>query len=506
MNSYSAAVAKPHDRQGSFDLFAPRSDRVVAPKTPLPPDDDAPPFVPPNEQLAEPPAGPTPAADKSLSVSQLNDRAAQLLESALGRVYVEGEVSGFSPHRSGHWYFTLKDQNAQVSCCCFKGSQRWITAPPKDGARVIVRGKLTVYGPRGSYQLVIEHMKQAGAGDLLQQLEALKQKLRAEGLFAPERKRALPPLVRCVGVITSPDGAAVRDFIRVAQARDPGLRIVVIPSAVQGAASATPLAQAIRYVSEHHARLGVEVLVVARGGGAIEDLWGFNDEAVARALAACPIPTVSGVGHEVDHTLADLVVDERAPTPTAAAQLVAADMRAVALDFQRRQRELARALKVLLGDRKRRLQALELRLEDPVRQVARAKQQLDLALQDMERALRRRVLLARERVGRVQLVLEGAHPSRRLALHRARLDAVHARLQRSIERLVEQRRARLGQAAGRLDALSPLGVLSRGYAIARRADGRVVRAAAEAPPGTLLTIRLHEGQITARSIAGEEDV
>jgi exodeoxyribonuclease VII large subunit len=441
-----------------------------------------------------------PEQERPLRVSELNEKAAQLLEGKLGRVLVEGEVSGFLAHRSGHWYFTLKDADGQVSCCCFKSSQRGMQAP-RDGDKVVARGKLTIYSQRGSYQLVVDQLKPAGAGALLQKLEALKEKLAAEGLLDSERKRPLPRIIHNVGLVTSPDGAAVRDFIRVARERDPTLRVLVLPTPVQGPGAAQEIARMIRLASERAEALRLDVLVVARGGGSIEDLWAFNEEPVARAIAACRIPTVSAIGHEVDVTLADLVADVRAPTPTAAAQITAADMRALWRAFGDQGRRLVRTLRADLQERLTRLQRARLQLQDPMRRLHRLRQRIDQLSVDMERTLTDRLADAKDRIDRARASIEAHHPQKSIAQKHRQLAAAEQRVHAAITRALHDRRARLGRAAARLDALSPLGVLSRGYAIAIvEATGKALRDPKDAPHGTKLELRVHAGTVKAKVI------
>jgi exodeoxyribonuclease VII large subunit len=464
----------------TFDLFAPRQ------ADPAPPAAARAPSAPPTEEK------------KPLRVSELNERAAAVLEGQLGRVLVEGEISSFLPHRSGHWYFSLKDSNAQISCCCFKGSQRYITDRPKEGDHVIVRGKLTIYGPRGSYQMVIEHMKPAGAGALLEKLEALKQRLGAEGLFSAARKRPLPTLVRTVALVTSPDGAAVQDFIRVAHTRDPGLRIIVFPTPVQGAGAAAEIAKTIGHASSRAKAHGIDVIVVTRGGGSIEDLWAFNDESVVRAMVASTVPCVSAIGHEVDTTLSDYAADVRAPTPTAAAQITSPDMASVAAHFASREREIVKCLRAIVAKDRARIQHARFTLEDPRRRLMQHEQAFDLCMQEMEDALFARLKRAHHRIGKAVLALETHHPRQRLAADKARLETTRLRTDRATLALLEKRRSRLQRVATKLDALSPLSVLGRGYALVRDGEGRVVRKANTLEAGAHIRVRLEEGELTAQ--------
>lgn len=445
-------------------------------------------------------------AKRPLSVSELNERAASLLERDLGRIDVEGEISGFMAHRSGHWYFTLKDAQGQVSCCCFKGNQRGITAKPQDGMQVVVRGRLTVYSPRGSYQLVAEHVRPAGAGALLAKLEALKQKLLAEGLFAPERKRPLPMFVRRIALVTSPDGAAVRDFLRVATERHAGVSVLVFPTLVQGPGAAAAIAQAVRLASERADRYGLDLIVLTRGGGSSEDLGAFNDELVVRALADCVVPTVSAVGHEIDTTLSDLVADFRAPTPTAAAQRVVQDMAAVHAALGQRLRELVRLLRMQIGERRRRVHEGQIALRDPLRRLLRARQRIDLAAQALERSLAEHIGRERERLRALSVRLERAHPQALLVERSRRLEGVAERLPRAAQKILERRRERLARLAATLDALSPLAVLQRGYAIAlTEPDQRAVRRATDVALGATLRVRLAQGALTVTVMKKEED-
>lgn len=452
--------------------------------------------------FSDPPA--RPAAQRPLTISELNARAAKALDGELGAVTVVGEISGFVGHRSGHWYFTLKDAGAQVACACFKGSQRGVTFAPKDGASVVARGRVTVYAPRGSYQLVIDGLKLAGDGALQQRLELLKQKLAAEGLFAPERKRPLPRFPRRIGVLTSPDGAAVRDFLRVACERDPGIDVLVLPAKVQGQGSAEEVARMIALASTRAEELGLDVLVVTRGGGSIEDLWSFNEEAVVRALAACRIPTVSAIGHEVDSTLSDFVADVRAPTPTAAAQIVVPEMRAYALDLRRSVARLQRALHHTLERRRSRLARARATFRDPSRQLSTYRQRLDVQLTALEHAVRGDHAALAAQLGRLKLTLERNHPRYRLSEQRARVERGHHRLRHALHGATAQVRERLGRLASQLDALSPLAVLGRGYSVTL-SSGRAVRRPSDAPPGTELDILLAEGRINATVIAKKKE-
>lgn len=396
------------------------------------------------------------------TVSQLTQDIRDSLESDFAEVTVCGEVSGFSAPRSGHWYLTLKDDAAQIAAVVWKSTVSRIKFAVEDGAQVVVRGRLTVYPPRGSYQLVIEHMQPVGEGSWRAKFRRLHEKLAAEGLFDPRRKRPLPLLPRRVVVITSPTGAAVRDFLQVAQRRWRGSQITILPTKVQGAGAGVQLAAAVDLANR--LRPAADVIVVTRGGGSIEDLWEFNDEQLVRAIAASRIPVVSGVGHEIDVTLCDLVADLRALTPSEAAERVFPDQQSLQENLLELQARLVRGLR---------------------RRGADAKQQVDRLAQS--RVLRR--------------------PLDFLLQHAQRLDDRAARLLWLSENDLKRRRSQLQGVAGQLEALSPLGVLSRGYSVTLTTAGQPIQDAAEVPIGTQVSTRLHRGRLlsTVTAVTTAED-
>ena len=385
------------------------------------------------------------------TVSGLNREARELLESGLGKVWVEGELSNLSRPASGHWYFSIKDQEAQVRCAMFRGRNTKVTFAPKDGQKVLIGARVSLYEPRGDYQLQVEAMEDAGAGALQRAFEELKKKLAAEGLFAEELKRPLPRVPRRIGVITSPSGAAIRDILHILAARFPAAEVIVYPVPVQGTAAAPAIVAAIALANR---RAECDVLILARGGGSLEDLWPFNDERVARAIRASDIPLVSGVGHEVDFTIADFAADLRAPTPSGAAQLVVPDAD-----------EWLRALD---------------------------------ALQDrFDAAIRRAFATTQEALSRLGARLTRAHPGTRINQHAQRLDELEQRLQRGIDRLLERRQTRFAGLARALNAVSPLATLDRGYSIVVAADGALLTDVANVKVGDALRIRLAKGQLEA---------
>jgi len=397
------------------------------------------------------------AADPTIrdvySVARLNREARLLLESGLGTIWVQGEVSNYSRPGSGHWYFSLKDRDAQLRCAMFR--QRNVLAPftPREGQLVMARGRVSLYEPRGDYQLLVEQLEDAGTGALQLAFEQLRARLSAEGLFAVERKRSLPAAPARVGVITSPTGAAIRDILRVLADRFPAALVLIYPVPVQGAAAAPAIAAALDLASE---RAECQVLILARGGGSLEDLWAFNDERVARALARCAIPVVAGIGHETDVTIADFAADVRAPTPTAAAQLVVPD-RHVWLQ---------------------RLAQLAARFGNAARRQ----------LQEASARLRAQ----RER-------LQRAHPGARLAQHAQRVDELELRLHRAIRVWLRQLDSRVKLATQALNALNPLAPLERGFAlVSRSGTDRPVRLASELEVDEDIEARFADGIVLAR--------
>ena len=428
-----------------------------------------------------------------LSVSELTREVKALIEGRFGSVWVEGEISNLKRPGSGHLYFTLKDEGSSVPAVLFRSQARLLKFQPTDGQRVLARGRLTVYEPQGAYQLACDALEPLGAGALMAAFEQLKAKLAAEGLFDPARKRPLPRLPRKIGVVTSTAGAAIRDFLRVLHRRFPNLPVLIFNARVQGDGASSDIAAGIRALGR---RADLDVVVVTRGGGSIEDLWAFNEEPVARALAACPIPTVSAVGHEIDFTIADFAADVRAPTPTAAAELIAPVKADLALDLQQRGARLRRALTNALGQRRDRLDHAAAKLRDPRRLIADRRLGLARLEQRLEDALSSQLSRRGDLLARVRTRLDAAHPRARLARQAAELRALEERLRHAVARALQHRAAKLGGVAGRLESLSPLGVLSRGYALAF-SGGHLVSGAAALAPGARLRLRFADGAADA---------
>jgi exodeoxyribonuclease VII large subunit len=428
-----------------------------------------------------------------LTVSELNRMARRALESQLPLLWVEGEVSNFTRAASGHWYFSLKDANAQVRCVMFRGRNQHAGFTPANGDHVEVRALPTLYEARGDFQLGAEQIRRAGAGRLYEAFLKLKAKLEAEGLFDPARKRALPRFPRRIGIVTSAQAAALHDVLTALARRMPGLPVIVYPTPVQGAGAGAQIAAAVRTAG---ARAECDVLLVCRGGGSLEDLWAFNDEAVARAIAASPIPVVSGVGHETDFTLADFAADLRAPTPTAAAELASPLRQELLLGLERQARLLQQHLQRRLQADMQRLDYLARRLVHPAEQLRRQREQLAQQARRLDAALRLRVV-------RAQAALEALGrrlPDPRPALQRQQhlLDSLDARGGRALAASLLQHRLTLNRLAASLAHLNPDNVLARGYSIVQRPDGSVVQDAAALAIGDPLELRFRHGRARAQ--------
>lgn len=431
---------------------------------------------------------------EALSVSQLNNRARLLLEDVFAQVWVEGEISNLAKPASGHLYFTLKDSQAQVRCALFRQNAARVRQALRDGLAVRVRGKVSLFEGRGDYQLILDTVEPAGDGALRLAFEALKEKLSAEGLFASERKRALPAHPQRIGIVSSPTGAVIRDIISVFRRRAPQVALTLIPTAVQGREATAQIVRALQLAD----RAGFDAIILARGGGSLEDLWCFNEEAVARAVADCVTPIVSAVGHETDVSISDFVADVRAPTPSAAAELLAPD----SSDLQRRlaslSRRLALSLRTRLSREQLRLDGLARRLRHPGERLRQQAQRLDDLDMRLRRAFAQQSTSRQERLARLDGRLHAQHPGRALALLRQRLDSLGERLPRAIELQLRQQRRQLENLAQTLHIVSPLATLGRGYSILLDERGQAVRSAAQTRPGQRLKARLGEGELDVR--------
>ncbi len=392
------------------------------------------------------------SAPPALSVSQLNRQARTLLESHFDFVWVEGEVSNFAAPSSGHWYFSLKDGGAQVRCAMFRNRNQRVKLTPKNGDAIRLRARVSLYEGRGEFQLIVEHMEPAGAGALQAAFEALKARLASEGLFDADRKQQLPDSISALGVITSPTGAAIHDILTVLKRRCPTIEVYLIPVAVQGEQAAPEISSAIERTNrwQQEGKISLDALIVGRGGGSLEDLWAFNEEVVARAIAASELPIVSAVGHEIDFTIADMVADQRAPTPSAAAEMLSPDQREWQNQLAAMEQKLQQLMRRKLADCARELEHLRRRLR---------------------------------------------HPGHQLREQSQRLDDLEQRLQAAMQRKLQSAGTRLAHLAQMLDSLSPLSTLQRGYAIVTDATGSVITDASVMSQGDKVEARLAKGRL-----------
>lgn len=429
-------------------------------------------------------------------VSELADTLRALIEDALPRVWVQGEISNFSRPASGHWYFTLKDAKAQLRCAMFRNSNLYVRPQPRDGDQVLVRAQVSLYPARGDLQLICEHMEPAGEGALLRAFEALKKRLAAEGLFDEALKRPLPRLPRGIGIVTSATGAAIQDILTTLARRYPLAPVYLYPVPVQGSEAPAAIVRALRELPE---RVAVDVVILARGGGSLEDLWAFNDEQVARAIRACRVPVICGVGHEVDVTIADFAADLRAPTPTAAAERVAPDVADWHSGIRQSESRLTHAIERRLQLRSERLHTLEDRLQaqHPARRLHDRAQRLDDLAQRAQRAIAARTAAAQQRLHQTSARLQARAPATAILRGQRSLDDLHGRLTAALQRRLGAADLRTQRAASVLDSLNPRAVLSRGYAIALDPHGRALTDAAQSRAGETLQVLLARGSVDA---------
>jgi exodeoxyribonuclease VII large subunit len=445
---------------------------------------------------------------RPLTVSELTESVRKAIETRFASVWVEGEISNFKAHSSGHWYFTIKDEGAQLRAKCFRSANSRIRFRPTDGLHVHARGRLSVYEARGDYEMIVEALDPVGAGALQVAFEQLRDRLQAEGLFADELKRALPVFPGRVGVVTSPTGAAIRDILNVISRRTRTVHVLFSPARVQGEGAGSDIARAIKLINDHHARALrdsrhldlVDVLIVGRGGGSTEDLWAFNQEEVARAIRASIIPVISAVGHETDYTIADFVADRRAPTPSAAAELVAAREDQICSSIEQLGQNLARLIRYRIVNARTRVQTQALshafdevhgRLREANAATTSARHRLQILMSEAMRS-------ASLRADSLNRILEPAQLRARLTEARVRFDSAYTGCTAAIERQMGEVEKRFALATASLDALSPLAVLHRGYAIAQREDGTLLRDARSVAIGDSVKVRLAKGRIKAK--------
>lgn len=449
----------------------------------------------PQEEIEKEVADDEPAV---LSVGELTKRITSLLEVGIGIVWVEGEVSNLRRQSSGHSYFTLKDEESQLSCVLFARSASAQKLALRDGLQVRLHGQITVYRQRGQYQLMVRLVQDRGEGALQARFEELKCRLAAEGLFDPDRKRPLPRFPRRIGVVTSPTGAAIHDFLHVLHRRNPGLRVVISPVRVQGKGAAAEIAAAITEFSSGSRAIGpVDVIVVTRGGGSLEDLWEFNEEVVARAIAASGVPVVSAVGHEIDFSIADFVSDLRAPTPSAAAELLAADGSQLLERCRSLVGRIVREAIALLerhGDRQYRLSTSAL-FREPLRRLDEARQGSDRLEEILSGSMDLRVERLRGAFSTLSAQLLSAHPGHQLTHVSQRITSLANQLGAQAIRRLERDRGRLERTQAALSALDPKATLARGFSITRDIKGRVVTSASQVNSGELILTQLAEGEL-----------
>jgi exodeoxyribonuclease VII large subunit len=438
-----------------------------------------------------------PNVAKVLTVAELTRAIRDLLATRFGAVWVQGEISNYKKHPSGHQYFTLKDQRAALSCVIFRDTIAPSSTPLADGLQVQVYGNVTVFEARGQYQLSVQILQSRGLGLLQAKFEALKRKLEAEGLFDTARKRPLPKFPRRIGIITSPSGAAIQDILNILGRRAPGVEVLINPVRVQGTGAALEIASAIRELSvPNESWKALDVLVVTRGGGSIEDLWEFNEEIVARAIFHSAIPVVSAVGHEIDFTIADFAADLRAPTPSAAAELIVPDARDLARRMQELKNSLEKCWRNFLAQARGRLSAVSEKalFRELSQRLRDAQQQLDLSRESFRRAVERRRTTERTRLTNAQLALKAHHPAREITTRKQQLQEIGRRLGECSKQRLSAARQRWERSSGMLRILGPEATLERGYSITRDAQGKVIRQVAEAKTRTRIKTRVRDGE------------
>jgi len=432
-------------------------------------------------------------AKNILTVSKLNRLARSVLETKIGQIWLSAEISNFVAASSGHWYFTLKDDRAQVKGAMFKGANRKVHQKPKEGDKVLVKANISLYEPRGDYQIIVEHMEPEGEGQLKQQFEMLKQQLASEGIFAQKFKKPIPEIVLKVGIVTSPTGAALHDILTVLQRRNPAIEVVIYPSQVQGDIAVSLICAAI---TQANLRNEVDVLIVGRGGGSLEDLWSFNSEQVARTIFASSIPIISAVGHEIDVSIADFVADMRAPTPSVAAELVSQDQSTLRNKTLILQDKLLKAFHRLQQELIHQHQAVKQRLlqNHPQKQLEQKSQYVDQLQYTLQSAIKQKLTQAKQQQEHMQNRLSLSSPQQLLQRHQLRLQELQAKLQRSCQQLVDIKQQKLFNNMHLLDTVSPLATLARGYSISFK-QGNIVKSTQQVQVSDLLVTRLADGEI-----------
>jgi exodeoxyribonuclease VII large subunit len=436
-------------------------------------------------------------AEQTLSVSQLNRQVKRLLESHFGFVWVEGEISNLARPGSGHWYFTLKDDNGQVRCAMFRNSNQRVRISPENGQLVKIRARVSLYEGRGEFQLIAEHMEAAGSGTMQLAFEQLKQKLNAEGLFSAERKRELPEHPQHIAIITSPTGAAIRDILSVFRRRFPAIEISILPVPVQGQDSAPALTAALRAANrwQQSGQANFDALVLTRGGGSIEDLWSFNDETLARAIADSELPVVSAVGHEIDFTIADFAADARAPTPSAAAELLSPDGQDLLQKFRQIELSMQRAQRNFLQMANQQLSGLARSLRHPGERLQEQSQRLDSLDIRLGNAIRNQLRGRDYQLRTSHSALSNVHPGQKLQQSELALNTLKNRARLAIQKNLQQAKQRMETAQSLINSLGPQATLERGYAIVTDIDGRILTDANQVQTGDSIQTRLAQGAL-----------
>ncbi|KZN32648.1 hypothetical protein N480_25240 [Pseudoalteromonas luteoviolacea S2607] len=434
-----------------------------------------------------------PQNNKVYTVSRLNREIRSILEQGFASLELTGEISNFVAPASGHWYFSLKDEKAQIKAAMWRGNNRYCKYRPENGTQVQVKARVSVYEPRGDYQLIVEHMAPAGEGLLKQRFEALQMQLAAEGLFSSHHKKPLPHAINRIGVVTSATGAAIKDILSVLKRRAPQLEVLIYPTLVQGQEAAAQIAEKIALANR---RNEVDVLIVGRGGGSLEDLWSFNEEVVARAIYASELPIISAVGHEIDTTISDYVADMRAATPSAAAELVSPDSSELIAFVKDRKHRLVQAFNRKILSEQQHIARLQQRLglQHPKSQLMQQMQRVDELQQRLTRAFQYQQHKHHNGVNVLHQRLLQFHPEKRLSMAKSKLEQLEVALKNSMDNHQQKRQNRLALLAARLDSVSPLAVLSRGYSITQ-INQHVLTTVADAKSGETLTTQLSDGQI-----------
>ena len=434
--------------------------------------------------------------DEVYSVSDLNSEVKWLLDTQFGSIWVEGEISNLMRARTGHMYFSLKDSKSQLRCAMFRNDNRRVQFTPADGQKVLVRGRLGIYEQRGDYQLIADKMMEVGVGALQQQFEATKKRLQAEGLFDETHKQPLPAFPTRIGLVTSPTGAALQDALNVLRRRFRCAELIVYPVTVQGKQAAPSIAGMLKIANQ---RAECDVLMLMRGGGSLEDLWAFNEETVARAVFASKIPIICGVGHEIDFSIADLVADQRAPTPSAAAELVSPDQTELQQALMALQRRMLRMIRQHAESNTHNLKQLLRRLNNqhPSQQLQQRTQRCDELDLRLQRAMQLSASKANNYLSNLQLRLRNLSPQREITRRRERITLCHNRLVQNLNAIVETTRARLESNLRALQTISPLNTLARGYAIVQKPDGEVITSTGQLEPEQQIEVRVSDGRAGA---------